>query len=352
MSQMGTYSIGELAELLDARLVCPAAHSPENTAARQIQGIATLQKATANDLSFLANPKYLKYLAQTQAAAVLVTEEQAADAPVPCLVTPNPYLAYARASGLFDAGQQVREPGVHPSAVIDAAAKIAASAWVGAQCVIEAGAEIGEHACIGPGSVIGAASVVGANTRINANVTIYHGVQIGEHCIIHSGAVIGADGFGFAPGPAGWQKIHQLGGVRIGDRVEIGAGTTVDRGALDDTVIGNGVILDNQVQIAHNVVIGENTAIAGCTAVAGSTHIGRECTIAGAVGIIGHLQIADKVHISAMSLVTKSIREPGSYSSGTAMQETKAWRRNAVRFGQLDNWCQRITALENKNNKS
>jgi UDP-3-O-[3-hydroxymyristoyl] glucosamine N-acyltransferase len=199
---------------------------------------------------------------------------------------------------------------------------------------------------VGAGCYIGDDVEIGEATELKPNVTIYQAVQIGQGCLIHSGSVIGADGFGFAPTAQGWLKIHQLGSVIIGNKVEIGANSCIDRGALDNTIIEDGVIIDNLVQIAHNVKIGRNTAIAGHTAIAGSTTIGSQCTIAGAVGIVGHLQIADKVHITAMSLVTSSITEPGSYSSGTAMSNTKDWRKNAARFRQLDELANRLQKLE------
>lgn len=193
--------------------------------------------------------------------------------------------------------------------------------------------------------MVGANSNVGARTRICANATIYHGISIGADCVFHSGCVIGADGFGFSPSPEGWVKIHQLGGVIIGNKVEIGANTTIDRGALDDTFIDDGVIIDNLVQIGHNVRLGKNTAIAAHTAIAGSTQIGNNCTIAGAVAIAGHLTLADKVHITGMSMVSSSISEAGSYSSGVPLGPTKEWRKNAARFRQLDNLANRIIKL-------
>ena len=211
---------------------------------------------------------------------------------------------------------------------------------------------MGDNVVIGAGCAIGNDTVIGSATRLYANVTLYHGVTIGSETILHSGCVIGADGFGFAPTSDGWVKIHQLGGVIIGDRVEIGACSTVDRGALDDTVIADGVIIDNQVQIAHNVRVGENTAIAGCTGIAGSTVIGRNCTIAGAVCIAGHLTIADGVHISAVTFINKSISEAGSYSSGTLAAPTSVWKRNAIRFGQLDRMASRLTAVEKLQTRS
>lgn len=241
--------------------------------------------------------------------------------------------------------------GVHATAVIDSSARVAPTASIGAHCVVAANAVIGEGVVLGAGCSVGRASVIGDRSVLHAHVAIYHGVTVGRDVVIHSGVVIGSDGFGFAPnfatdGVSGWQKIHQLGGVVIGDRVEIGANTCIDRGALDDTVIEEGVIIDNLVQIAHNVKIGKYTAIAACTGIAGSTEIGQHCTIAGAVGVVGHLRIADRVHITAKSLVTGSIHESGSYSSGTALTKTAAWRKSAVRFLQLESLFQRVRTLE------
>jgi UDP-3-O-[3-hydroxymyristoyl] glucosamine N-acyltransferase len=339
MLRKESYTLGELTALLDVRL--------KGDESKEIMGIATLQSANPDQLSFLANPRYRYQLENSKAGAVLLKPEFADLCQGACLLTGDPYRAFARATQLFDT-QPKREPGIHPSACVSTSAHIDGSASIGPNCTIEANVVIGAGVIVGAGCVIGENSFIGAVSRLYPNVTVYHGVTIGERVVIHSGVVIGSDGFGFAPSVDGWVKIAQLGGVCIGDRVEIGAGTTIDRGALDDTVIDDGVIIDNQVQIAHNVQIGKNTAIAGCSAVAGSTSIGANCTIAGAVGIVGHLKIADNVHITAMSLVTKSIDTPGSYSSGTAMMETGRWRRNAVRFSQLDELNKRMKELEQK----
>ena len=310
-----------------------------------ISGLATLDSARSGDISFLSNPAYASQLESTQATAVIVHHNQASLCPVAALLVDDPYLAYAKASHFFD-GSPNPIKGAHPSAVVDSSASVDESASIGAQAVIEAGAVIGKDVCIGPGCVIGAGCVLGEGTRLHSNVTLYHHVSIGANCTLHSGSVIGGDGFGFAPNGGRWQKIAQLGGVHIGDFVDIGANTTIDRGAIDDTIICDHVILDNHIQIAHNVEIGEGTAIAGCTGIAGSTRIGKHCTIAGAVGIAGHLQICDGVHITMRSAITRSITEPGSYSSGTAMSTTREWRKNAARFRQLDKIVKRIRALE------
>jgi UDP-3-O-[3-hydroxymyristoyl] glucosamine N-acyltransferase len=252
---------------------------------------------------------------------------------------------FARITHLFNTAPPA-VPGIHPAAVVAPEANLGADISIGPNAVIEPGAVIGEGAVIGANTYIGHDSRVGPRSRLMPGATLYYDVQLGADCLVHSQAVLGADGFGFAPGAEGWEKICQLGGVRIGDRVEIGAGTTIDRGALEHTVIDDGVIIDDQVHIAHNCRIGKNTAIAGCTGLAGSTIIGANCTLAGAIGVAGHLEICDGVHITGMSIVTKSITEPGSYSSGTPMMPTRDWRRSAVRFSQLDAIYQRLAALE------
>jgi len=337
------WTLADLAKVLDAEL--------KGDPGQVVTGLATLENATSNTLSFLANPAYESQLTSTKAGAVIVHPNQAGLCPCSALVIDNPYLAYAKASHLFDNAPSVQAQ-IHSSASIDASAVISHTASVGANAVVEAGARIHDYAIIGPGCVVGANSAVGKKSRLHANVTLYHGVEVGENCTLHSGAVIGGDGFGFANHEGKWQKIAQLGGVTIGNYVDIGVNTTIDRGAIDDTRIHDYVILDNQIQIAHNVEIGEGTAIAGCTGIAGSTTIGKHCTIAGAVGIAGHLTICDSVHITMRSAITRSISEPGSYSSGTAMSKTQEWRKNAARFRQLDGIVKRIRALERLGKKS
>jgi UDP-3-O-[3-hydroxymyristoyl] glucosamine N-acyltransferase len=347
MTNGQTYTLVELAERFALRL---QVHSPAQADCR-ISGIATLQSAGPQQLSFFANIAYRPSLQSTAAAAVILKESAIQDCPVACLVADNPYLAYAKISALFDRSPQP-QAGIHPSAVIDPTARIAATASIGPHCVIAAHAVIDEGVTLSAACSVGEGSCIGAGTYLHSRVSIYHAVTVGTDCLIHSGAVIGADGFGFAPDAGSWRKIHQLGGVIIGNRVEIGANTTIDRGALDDTWIGDGVIIDNLVQIAHNVKIGNNTAIAACSGIAGSTEIGENCTIAGAVGIVGHLKIADRVHITAKSLVTGSITAAGSYSSGTALSLTTMWRKNAVRFSQLDGLFRRVRALESDRSDS
>lgn len=337
------YSLGQLAEYLDAELVGDPAYL--------IHGMATLQSADASCISFVANPAYQKFLSSTQAGALIVHADLADAFVGHKLVMLNPYLGYARLSRLFDARSRV-VAGIHPSAAVDATADLGEGVSIGVNAVIGAGVSLGAGVEIGPGSVVGEDSVIGAGTRLAANVTVYHGTVIGCDCILHSGAVIGADGFGFARDGQQWLKISQLGGVVIGDRVEIGANTCVDRGALDNTVLGDGVKLDNLVQIGHNVRIGQNTAVAAHTAIAGSVTLGANCTIAGCVGISGHLTIADNVHVTGMSMVSGSIAEAGSYSSGTPLATTSEWRKNAVRFRQLESLVTRLKNVEkaSKNN--
>ncbi|MDB6063147.1 MAG: lpxD [Verrucomicrobiaceae bacterium] len=339
----GSLTLGEVADLLG--LECRG----ERT--RRLTGLANLALANEQQLSFLANPKYRKFLEDTHAGAIIVTDEIAADASFDCLISPNPYLSYARASHLFDNRPRM-QPGVHATAVIAASASIGAGVAIGAHCAIGAGVQIGANTTINSGTVVGENCSIGSDCILHANVTLYHAIRVGDGCVIHSGAVIGADGFGFAPGPNGWEKIAQLGSVQIGNGVEIGANTTVDRGALEDTLIGDGAIIDNLCQIAHNVQIGEGTAIAGCVGIAGSTIIGAHCMIGGGAGIAGHITIADGVQIQGRARIIGSITKAGSYTSGTGMMETSAWRKNAVRFGQLDELYRRVVELEKQIKKS
>lgn len=310
-----------------------------------VSGVATLQQAQAGDLSFLANPRYRKHLAQTRASAVVLAPADAPACPVAALVAANPYACYARAARLLYP-RALPEPGVHPSAVVDPQANIDTSASIGPHCVVEAGAVIGPRVCIGPRCVIGAGVQIGADSRLLAAVTVLAAARIGERVILHPGVVIGSDGFGMAWADDQWEKVPQLGSVRVGDDVDIGANTTVDRGALGDTLIEEGVKIDNQVQVAHNVVIGAHTAIAGCVGISGSARIGRYCMLAGGVGIVGHLQICDHVQVTGMSMVTRSITEPGSYSAGTPLMANRQWLRNAVAMKHLDALARRVSTLE------
>jgi UDP-3-O-[3-hydroxymyristoyl] glucosamine N-acyltransferase len=331
------FSLRQLAAELGARL-----RGDGNV---RISALATLQRAGEGDLSFLASPRYRKYLASTNASAVILAEADAPAAPVAVLVSDNPYLCYARAAQLLYPQPRIR-PGIHPGAVIDGTAQIAPGAQIAAHCVIGPGVRIATDTMIGPGCVIGDGVHIGAGSRLVARVTVLGQAHIGERVIIHPGAVIGADGFGLARDRQRWEKIPQVGSVRVGDDVEIGANTTIDRGALDDTVIGAGVKIDNQVQVGHNVRIGAHTAIAGCVGISGSAVIGSHCTLAGGVGIVGHLEITDHVHVTGMSMVTHSILRPGTYSAGTPLMDNRGWKRNAVRFKQLDDLARRISEVE------
>jgi UDP-3-O-[3-hydroxymyristoyl] glucosamine N-acyltransferase len=310
-----------------------------------ISGLASLENAGPEDLTFLSTKKQVSQLECCAAAAVILQPEYSSLSPIDCIISDDPYLSFARISQLFSE-QTAAEPGVHPTAVIGEGADIDESAHVGPGAIIGSGCFIGRDVSIGARVFVGDNACVGERTRIFPGAVLYHGVQIGADCRVHSNAVIGADGFGYAKGPAGWEKIAQLGSVRIADRVEIGACTTVDRGTLDDTVIEEGVIIDNQVQIGHNCRIGRNTAIAGCVGLAGSTMVGENCTLAGGVGAVGHITICDNVHVTGMSMVTRSITEPGSWSSGTPMMDTNDWKRSAVRFGQLESLNKRLAVLE------
>ncbi|AAN54694.1 UDP-3-O-(3-hydroxymyristoyl)glucosamine N-acyltransferase [Shewanella oneidensis MR-1] len=310
-----------------------------------INSVATLEHATSGQISFLANSKYRAQLESTQASAVLLSAKDAQDYQGTALVVKDPYVGFARVAQLLDTTPKAAM-GIHPSAQIDPSAQLGDGVAIGANAVIGANVILGENVQIGAGTVIGQDSIIGSNTRLWANVTLYHNVHLGQDCIIHSGAIIGSDGFGYANERGQWIKIPQTGGVRIGDRVEIGANSTIDRGALGHTEIHNGVIIDNQVQVAHNDIIGENTAIAGSTTIAGSVTIGKHCIIGGNCAIAGHLTIADGVHLSGATNVTGNMREPGLYSSATVAMDNNLWRKNTVRFRQLDELFQRVKAIE------
>ena len=300
----------------------------------EIRGLAPLETAQPGNISFLSNPRYQSQLRTTQAGCVIVSAalQEAAPMGVALIVTANPYLYYARLTQLWRANQQRgAAAGVHPSAVVDALADVDATAYVGPLCVVERGARIG------------------AGTVLKSRVTVGEDCVVGARCILHSGVVIGADGFGFAPDGERWVKIEQLGAVRIGDDVEIGANTCIDRGALQDTVIEDGVKLDNLIQIGHNVRVGRNTAMAGCAGVAGSATIGPNCTIGGGAVVLGHLTIAAGVNISAATVVTKSIAKPGHYTGVFPLDDNASWERNAATLKQLHTLRDRIKVLEKEN---
>ena len=337
------YSLGEIAAFLNAEL--------RGDADVRISGLNSLDRAESGDLAFLANPKYISQLTDTRAEAVILKADQADSFSGNSLVLNNPYLGYARISAWFNR-TPIPSGNIHSSAVIHPSVDLKDNVSIGPNVVVEEGAVIGPGCSIAANSFIGSRSVLGADCLIAANVSVYHDVVMGDEVTVHSGSVIGADGFGFAPnGEGGWQKIYQLGGVRIGDRVEIGACSTVDRGALEDTVVGNSVIIDNHVQIAHNCVVGDGTAMAAFSALAGSVKLGRNCVLAGYATVSGHLSICDNVTLTAHAYVTKSIAEPGSYSSSTTpLMESLQWRKTAVRIGQLEDIVRRLKILEDNKN--
>ena len=310
-----------------------------------IERVATLEKAGPGAISFLSNPRYHRYLTNTQASAVILAAEHLDACPVNAVVVSDPYLGYARTVTMLNPPAEIHAE-IHQAASISPHCVLHHTASVGAGCVVEQGATIGRHVVLGPGCYIGRDSRIGDGSRLTANVTVCHGSVIGERVQIQPGAVIGSDGFGLANDEGSWIKIPQLGRVVIGNDVEIGANTTIDRGALDDTVIEDGVKLDNQIQVAHNVRIGAHTVIAACTGISGSTRIGKRCVIGGGVGIVGHLEIADDVQITGMSFVHKSLTEAGVYSSGTPLEPTRQWRKNFVRFQKLDDLARRVRHLE------
>lgn len=316
--------------------------------ALSVKGVATLQNAGPEQISFLTNLRYRRFLRKTRAGAVILSPREADLCKVPVLLSNNPQVTYARVAALF-MPQLKAASGIHPSAWVSPTAQVAKSAWIGPQCTVEAGAVIESGVFVGPNCVVGEGVWIGEESHLVANVTLCYGARLGQRVLVHPGAVIGSDGFGLANEDGCWIKIPQLGSVHIGDDVEIGANTTIDRGALEDTVIEEGVKLDNQIQVAHNVHIGAHTALAGCVGIAGSVRIGRYCTLGGGVGIAGHLEIADNVHITGMSLVTKSITEPGVYSSGLAVEPNRAWNKISARLRQLDELARRLQALGKKN---
>ncbi|MFA7269610.1 MAG: UDP-3-O-(3-hydroxymyristoyl)glucosamine N-acyltransferase [Sterolibacterium sp.] len=316
--------------------------------ARLIHQVATLDRAGPGEISFLANPKYREKLGATHAGAVILAAQVAQECPTACIACANPYLYFARVAQYLNPVAALTS-GIHPSATVET--ELPDNVCIAAGVHIGPGARIGERSRIGPGCVIGAGAELGADALLHANVTIYGGCRIGARAILHSGAVIGADGFGFAREHEGenagaWLKIPQIGRVLIGDDVEVGANTTIDRGALDDTIIEDGVKFDNQIQVGHNVKIGAHSALAGCVGIAGSATLGRRCTVGGGAVILGHLSIADDVNISAGTLVAKSIRKAGSYTGAVPFLEHSEWLKNFARLRQLDTMADKIRALE------
>lgn len=333
--------VGSLGELLGGAVI--------GDADLRVVRLGTLRDADRGTVSFLSHPRYVAQLEHTQAGCVIVgpTHREAAARLPSAIVCADPYLAYARLSQWWALRlRPAPAAGIHPSAVVDPAAAVDASAAVGPLAVIGAGAVVGAGAQVGAHTLVGAFAHVGARTRLAARVVLGDGCAIGDDGIVHSGVVIGADGFGFAPSAGTWEKIEQLGAVRIGNRVEIGANTCIDRGALEDTVIEDGVKLDNLIQIGHNVRIGPHTAMAGCVGVAGSARIGARCTVGGGAIVLGHLELVDDVHISAATVVTRSILKPGQYSGVFPFDDNASWERNAATLRQLHSLRDRIRALE------
>jgi len=310
-----------------------------------VERVASLQEAGPGSIAFLANRRYRRFLAETRATAVVIEPTLADACPVAALATPNPYATYARIAQLLHP-QPAFAPGRHASAVVEPGASVDGSAWVGAHAYVAAGATIGPRVFVGPGSMVMSGARVGADSRLVARVMLCERVRVGERCVLHPGAVIGADGFGHAPDGGTYVRVPQVGAVSIGDDVDVGANTTIDRGAIGDTVISNGVKIDNQVQIGHNVRIGEHTVIAGCVGISGSAVIGRRCMLGGMVGVVGHLEICDDVLVTGRTMVSSSIRQPGMYSSALAADESKRFRRNAARFQKLDELAKRVRRLE------
>ncbi|MEO7252229.1 MAG: UDP-3-O-(3-hydroxymyristoyl)glucosamine N-acyltransferase [Arenimonas sp.] len=335
MTSLG-FSLSQLAERFGLEL--------RGDASTPITGVATLERAGPGRVSFLANRAYRKHLPNTRAGAVILAPEDAAACPVACLIAPDPYVAFARIAALFENAASLA-PGIHPSAVVVESARIAASACIGPLVYIGARSVVEDGVVIGAGSVVGEDCVVGPDCELLARVTLVTRVRLGRRVRVHPGAVLGAEGFGLAMDAGKWIKVPQLGGVLVGDDCEIGANTTIDRGAIDDTVLEEDVRLDNQIQIGHNVRIGAHTAMAGCVAIAGSTRIGRNCLIGGGAGMVGHIEVCDNVLVTAMTLVTHSITVPGEYSSGTPIQPSREWRRNAARFKHLDELARKIAPL-------
>ncbi len=331
------YSIAQIANHLNARVI--------GDQDQTISAINSLADAQPGEISFLSDKGLQQELKNTRAGAVLVNEAAATHCPVTAIIVDNPYAAYARTATLLYP-QRIHIPGIHPSAIVDDNASIHITAWIGPGTVVEARAVIEADAQIGPNCVIGKNAHIGKQTTLVASVTINHDCKLGERNLLHPGVVVGSDGFGQANDNGKWLKIPQLGRVIIGDDVEIGANTAIDRGAIKDTVIEDGVRIDNLVQIAHNVRIGADSVIAGQTGISGSTRIGKNCMFGGTVALAGHLTITDHVVLAGRSEVRQSIEEPGMYGSGTPLEPMKKWLKSAARFKQLDEMSKRLSALE------
>lgn len=336
---MSSYTLAELAEKLGAEL--------KGDGNIRIDSVGTLAEAREGQISFLSNPKYVSQLAETKASAVLVNADALAMCKTNALVMKNPYLGFALVVQALDTTPDPAS-GIAASASISDSASLGKNVQIGANAVVEDEAVIGDDVQIGPGCFVGKRAKIGSGTKLWSNVNIYHACELGENCLIQAGAVIGSDGFGYANDAGSWVKIPQLGRAILGNRVEIGANTCIDRGALGDTILSDGVIIDNLCQIAHNVEIGENTAMAACSVIAGSTTVGRNCSFAGMVGINGHISICDQVVITGFGMITKSITESGVYSSGVPATTNKEWRKNMVGLRNIGDMSKRLKALEKR----
>jgi UDP-3-O-[3-hydroxymyristoyl] glucosamine N-acyltransferase len=333
----GPLTLGEIASRLGGRLV--------GSPALLIDQVGSLEHAGPRQIAFFSGPRYRAQLAATRAGAIIVAPAAAQQTKLPRIVSPNPYAFYARVAQLLNPPPHP-VPGVHATAQVDATARIAATARVEAGAVVGSGVELGERAWVGAGCYLGEGVAIGAGSRLYPAVTVYAACRLGARVIVHAGAVIGADGFGMANEEGRWIKLPHIGRVLVGDDVEIGANTTIDRGTVDDTVIEEGVKLDNQIQIGHNCRIGAHTAMAGCVGVAGSAVIGRHCTVGGAAVILGHLSLCDDVHVSAGTVISRSIRKPGTYTGMFPFDDNASWARNTALVRHLAELAARVAALE------
>lgn len=334
---MTTHALSEIAQLLKGELLIKSADI-------QISGLAPIEKANPHQITFISNVKYQKFLANSEAGAVILTQDLSKNCPVNAIIVKDPYVAFAKVAGLFDDSPKSLA-GIHPTAVIDASVSVPASASIGPYVIIKAGVQLAEKVVIGAHCVLNENCSLGEGTELKDHVVLYHKVRLGKHCLIHSGAIIGSDGFGNANENGRWIKVPQLGGVTIGDEVEIGANTTIDRGAVEDTRIGNNVRIDNQVQIAHNVIIGDGTAMAAQVGIAGSTEIGKHCLLAGKVGVNGHIKIADQVIVLAMSGVSHDLHDKGIYSAAIPARPVLEWNKTIARLNRLEIWIQKVKLL-------
>jgi UDP-3-O-[3-hydroxymyristoyl] glucosamine N-acyltransferase len=333
------YTLSELIQGLDATL--------KGDPTCLISGVSPIQQALPGHITFLSNTQYRKYLPETKASAVILSKEEAANCPVNAIICTNPYFTYAKIAAYFQDKQSLATSGIHATAVIGEDCDIHPTAVIGPHCVLGKGVKIAAHVVIGAGTILGEGVEIKESAQLDAGVTVYYKARIGKRSRLASGVVIGSDGFGFANQKGVWHKVPQLGSVDIGDDVDIGANTTIDRGAVENTIIGHGVKLDNLIQVGHNVSIGDHTIIAGCVAIAGSTTIGKHCMIGGATCFAGHITVCDNAMITGMSAVTKSIREPGVYSSGiVGVVSNEEFRKNNARFHRLGNLMERVKSLE------